>query len=86
MSAEQPVLRPSRSAFRDSLRRLQRAGKSSSDAVRLEWEAEELLVSWNDTTGRMPAKQNWPQPIWVSASWLRRLSKLVGEERKGSNV
>jgi hypothetical protein len=77
MSADQPVLRVSRSAFRDSLRRLQRAGKSSSDPVRLEWEAEALVVSWNDTTERMPAQGNWPQPVWVSASWLRTLAKSL---------
>ena len=77
MSMDQPILRVSREIFRESLRRLQRAGKKSPAPVRIEWIDGTVVVSWGNSSERLPAEGNWPEAVHVSASWLKALAKLL---------
>jgi hypothetical protein len=77
MSSSQPVLRVSRAAFRESLRRLRRTGKKSLAPARLESCDGEFIMNWNGSTERIAADGHWAEPVYAPSSWIRTLANSL---------
>ncbi len=79
MSPEPSTLAVERAPLQESLRRLRKTGKQSSEPVCLGYANGALTISWAGSSEQVPAKGQWPPTVFVPSGWLRALAKALPE-------
>ncbi len=77
MNPEKPALIIERAILQESIRRLRKAAKQSSEPVCLEYANRALTISWAGSSEQVPANGEWPDKVYVPAGWLRALAKAL---------
>lgn len=75
MKQEGSALVVERTALKESVSRLRKVGKSSSEPVSLEFSNGSLIISWTGASEQIPAVGEWLTGVHVPAGWLRALAK-----------
>jgi hypothetical protein len=73
-------LEVSRSELVQALRIISRVLGEYSGAVELTFEDGYLSVEAYDTSAKASASGNWPAPIFIGASWVRRLARTLPDD------
>jgi len=79
VSPEPSTLAVERAPLQESLRRLRKTGKQSSEPVCLGYANGALTISWAGSSEQVPAKGQWPATVFVPSGWLRALAKALPE-------
>src|SRR4051812_34255536 len=66
-----------RTPLQDSLRRMRKLGKQSSEPVCLEFRDEALTITWAGSSEQIPARGQWPVAVHVPAGWIRALARVL---------
>jgi hypothetical protein len=77
VNPEDPVLTIARTSLQESVRRLRKVAKASSEPVCLGYADGTLTISWTGSSEQVPAVGQWPDDVHVPAGWLRALARAL---------